>query len=62
MSVLVEAERRAAKLYPRSKGHRSAYMAGARAAEAGKTTRTNPYRAGGWRLAWGRGHYSVASG
>jgi ribosome modulation factor len=65
-SAIARAEQRARKLYPRSKGFRGAYVKGACAALAGRTSVACPYperpsktwgRA--WRLAWMRGHQSA---
>ena len=62
----MSAQARAARLYPRSVGFRSAYVHGAAAAEAGRTESTCPYAresAKTWRsafrAAWMRGHASV---
>lgn len=66
-SAAVDADRRARRLYPRSSGFQGAYVAGWRAARAGKTSAACPYPADpaktwrkAWRLAWMRGHLSHA--
>ena len=64
---VARAQRRALRLYPRSKGFRSTYVRGARAALAGKAVDDCPYRRDQgktWRrayqLAWMRGYESIA--
>jgi ribosome modulation factor len=66
-SELDQAQKRADRLYPNSKGFRGAYLAGWRAARAGRTSAACPYEADpkktwrkAWRLAWMRGHGSHA--
>lgn len=66
-AALQDAQARARRLYPRSKGFRSAYLAGWRAARNGSTSRACPYQDDpkktwrkAWRLAWMRGHLSHA--
>jgi ribosome modulation factor len=64
---LARAQQRALRLYPRSKGFRSAYLAGARAALAGRPVDACPYRRDpgktwrqAYRLAWMRGYESIS--
>lgn len=66
--VLVRAQARARRLYPRQKGMRSVYVAGARAAHTGRPSSACPYPDDpaktwrkAWRLAWMRGHHSVGA-
>lgn len=64
---LADAQMRARRLYPRSKGFRGAYLAGWRAARNGRDSSACPYSVDpkktwrkAWRLAWMRGHLSHA--
>lgn len=63
-SSIQMAEARARRLYPRSSGFQGAYVKGARAAIAGRTASTCPYKSAGgwtaWRRAWLRGFQSIA--
>lgn len=62
------ARERAERLYPKSKGYRNVYVAGARARLAGRASTTCPYEAKAgtwsvaWRLAWIRGWQSADEG
>lgn len=65
--ALADAQARARRLYPKSKGYRNAYLAGWRAARNGADSKACPYPEDGektwrkaWRLAWIRGHLSFA--
>lgn len=66
-TAIEDAQRRARKLYPRSKGFRGAYLKGARAALRGAPESACPYPDDpaktwrqAWRLAWMRGYLSIA--
>lgn len=65
---LLDAERRARRIY-KSKGFRAAYVRGAAAAIAGRSTSSCPYKPDRektwrltWRLAWMRGYASEGGG
>jgi ribosome modulation factor len=67
MNAVQAAEARALRIYPRSDRFRKPYVAGARAALAGKPAESCPYRVdprktwgGVWRRAWMLGYRSVA--
>lgn len=48
-----EAARRAAELYPRSRGFRGAYLRGWHSGRAGRPVEACPYRRGhGWASVW----------
>lgn len=66
-TALYDAQQRARRLYPKSKGYQGVYVAGWRAAKAKKGSSACPYPDDpkktwrkAWRLAWMRGHLSYA--
>lgn len=64
-SEIVRASQRAARLYARSQGLQTAYLAGVRVALAGNGAELNPYRnragfGSAYRAAWNAGYVSVS--